>query len=523
MNVMIPLFESFEKHRSHLALGFDERWVSYREIQEEVLKRALWLQESGIRKGDRVGLMLPKGLSFIYWHLAILGIGAISLPINPAHRPDEVLYLLTDAGGSLLITTSGLYEPLRKTLGAMEGLWVLLLDGDAPSGMISRLQATSQIRSDGFHPVPTDWDDTALILYTSGTTGKPKGAMITHRNLIFNLQALQDLWEWTSADILLHVLPLYHIHGLVAALHTALFCGSKVILMEKFDPRKAWEILERKKCTLFTAVPTIYYRMLREWESCRVDLSAMRIFISGAAPLSELLFHRFAQTTGFRIMERYGMTEAGIIASNPLDPSRRLPKSVGYPLPGVEVAILSEEKKILSPGEIGEVWVRGDNVFQGYWKNPEKTREALDGGWFRTGDLGFLDAADPGRIYLVGRAKELIISGGENVYPLEVESVLERHPAIQEAAVIGLPDEDFGERVTAVVTCKKGKTPPSAKEVIHYCKEHLVGFKCPKEVYFVEQLPRNSLGKVEKMLLRQRLSASAEEPSFPGRHPLAHG
>ncbi len=523
MNLVQSLFQSFAQYEEKPAIQFAGQWIRYRQIKEEVLQRALWLQEAGVRKGDRVALNLPKGLEFIYWHLAILGVGGISLPLNPAHPAEEVAYLLTDSASSLLITDSSHYEPLREVLEEIRNLWILILDHRHSEGWHSWIHARSRIQSDGFRPVPVRLDDTALILYTSGTTGRPKGAMISHRNLIFNLKALQELWEWTDRDTLLHVLPLFHIHGLVAALHTALFSGSKVILMEKFEPQKTWQTLERERCTIFTAVPTIYFRMLKAWDACRPDLSSMRLFISGAAPLPGILFQQFAETSGFRIMERYGMTEAGIIASNPLDPSRRLAKSVGYPLPGVEVRVTSEDGEDLPAGEVGEVWVRGDNLFKGYWQNQEKTKEALRNGWFRTGDLGFAEPNEWGRIYLVGRAKELIITGGENVYPIEVENVLERHPAVHEAAVVGLPDEDFGERVTAIVTCRKGECPPTAKEIISFCKERLVGFKCPKEIHIVDQLPRNSMGKVEKMLIKKRLARAETKKATPQPSALPHG
>lgn len=523
MNLLQALFQSFEKQHGKPAIQFAGQWTPYREIQDGVMKRMLWLQQSGVGKGDRIALCLPKGIEFIYWQLGILGVGGICLPLNPAHPGEELSYFLTDSGSSLLITDSAHHEPFRSTLDRIEGLWVLLLDRPTPEAWDSWIQARSKIQSDGFYPVPVSPDDTALILYTSGTTGKPKGAMITHRNLLFNLKALQALWAWTDQDVLLHVLPLFHIHGLVAALHVALFSGSRVILADKFDPLKTWQTLEKERCTVFTAVPTIYFRMLKEWDTCRPDLSSMRLFISGAAPLSENLFHQFAETTGFRILERYGMTEAGIIASNPLDPSLRMAKSVGYPLPGVEIRVISEYGEDLPPGQVGEVWVKGDNIFKGYWQNPEKTKEALCGGWFRTGDLGFTQPSDNGRIYLVGRAKELIITGGENVYPIEVENVLERHPAVQEAAVLGLPDEDFGERVAAVITCRKGACFPTAKEIISFCKQHLVGFKCPKEVHIVEQLPRNSLGKVEKMVLRKKLIGKEQKPLASPNDVLAQG
>lgn len=518
MNITQYLWPSFECYGEKPAILHHYSWVSYREILEEVLRHMIWLQEAGIRQGDRVALILPKGLSFIYWHLATMGIGAISLPLNPGHKPKELYYMLNDAECSLLITHPVLFQLLGDKISSLKGLWILLLEDEKPGPWNSIILASAKINSDGLLPVSTELDDVAMILYTSGTTGKPKGAMITHRNLIFNIKTLCALWKWTSQDTLLHVLPLYHIHGLVAALYPAFFCGARVVLTEKFDPLKTWQIMEREKCTIFTAVPTIYFRLLKELQNFHPDLSSMHLFISGAAPLPEYLFHNFESITGFRILERYGMTEAGIIASNPLNPAERLPKSVGYPLPGVEIRVVSENGKPLPVGEIGEVCVRGDNIFQGYWRDSSKTREVLKEGWLHTGDLGFLDHS--GRLILVGRVKELIITGGENVYPKEVEEILEQHPAINEAAVLGFPDEDYGERVLAVISCKKGIDPPTAQEIIQFCKEHLVSFKCPKEVYIVDQLPRNTLGKIEKKILKQKLCSLKKAGSFLSNYLL---
>jgi malonyl-CoA/methylmalonyl-CoA synthetase len=254
------------------------------------------------------------------------------------------------------------------------------------------------------------------------------------------------------------------------------------------------------------AVPTVYHRLLNEWERIKPGLETMRVFISGSAPLSENLFHRFEATTGFRILERYGMTEAGMIASNPYDPLGRKPKSVGYPLPGVRVRVVSEDGKDVKPGDIGEVWIQGDNVFKGYWRMPEKTKESFEGGWFKTGDVGYQDPGDEGRLYLVGRARELIITGGYNVYPKEIENLLEKHGAIHEAAVVGIPDEDYGEKVTAVVVLKKDHGQTKPEEIMEFSRKHMAGYKCPKQVFIALELPRNAMGKIQKDVLQERYS-----------------
>jgi malonyl-CoA/methylmalonyl-CoA synthetase len=275
---------------------------------------------------------------------------------------------------------------------------------------------------------------------------------------------------------------------------------------EKFNPARTWKTIEEKQCTMFMAVPTIYQRMANELEKmeCRPDLTSMRVFISGSAPLSDNLFHRFEKRTGFRILERYGMSETAMNTSNPLDPAGRKPKSVGFALPGITIRVVGEDGRDRPGGDVGEVLIKGPNVFAGYWGKPDKTRESFLGEYFRSGDMGFLDEADGGRLYLVGRSKELIISGGYNVYPKEIENVLESHDAVRESAVVGLPDEDFGERVTAVVVLREGMSV-SCEELLAMCKGRLAGYKCPKQVLFVEALPRNAMGKLQKNILSTEL------------------
>jgi malonyl-CoA/methylmalonyl-CoA synthetase len=345
-----------------------------------------------------------------------------------------------------------------------------------------------------------------MFCYTSGTTGRSKGAMITHRNLLSNAEALHQAWGWSERDRLLHVLPLFHVHGLNVAALGCLYAGATMVMHEKFEPRRTWETLAGGGFTLMMAVPTIYQRLMNEWENLgpRPDLSTLRLFISGSAPLSGTQFQRFEQLTGFRILERYGMTETGMIASNPVDPAGRKEKSVGYPLPGVRVRIAAPDGAGAQPGEVGEVWVQGENVFRGYWGLEEKTRESFVDGWFRTGDLGWCDPSDGDRLYLVGRAKELIISGGYNVYPKEIENVLEGLPRVREAAVIGLPDEDLGEKVVAVVVLEEGVEPGSERELARLCRERLAGYKCPRQVHVSTELPRNAMGKLQKNLLVER-------------------
>jgi len=344
-------------------------------------------------------------------------------------------------------------------------------------------------------------DDTAVIIYTSGTTGRPKGAEITHGNLSSNLQALHEAWGWTPDDVLLHVLPIFHVHGLFVALHGALHAGATTLLMREFEARKVLETLVERHCTVFMAVPTIHQRLLDVREASQFDLSHLRLITSGSDRLPDDVFTGFQKTFGYTLLERYGMTETGMNCSNPSNGERRI-GSVGLPLPGIEVRVANAEtQEMLPDGEVGEVEVRGPNVFKGYWKQPQKTAESFTAdGWFRTGDLGFREP--DGYITLCGRSKDLIISGGLNIYPPEVERVLAEHPCVAACAVIGCPDREWGERVTAVVVLNRGKSV-SGESLIAFCRERLAAYKSPKSIVFREDLPRNAMGKVQKAELRK--------------------
>jgi malonyl-CoA/methylmalonyl-CoA synthetase len=346
---------------------------------------------------------------------------------------------------------------------------------------------------------PVADDDLAALLYTSGTTGRSKGAMLTHRNLASNALTLVDAWGFSEADVLLHVLPLYHVHGLFVAFNTVLLAGARLIFLPRFDAAQAAEMLPR--ATVLMGVPTYYTRLLAEEGLSQERCAGIRLFVSGSAPLLEDTFRQFEARTGHRILERYGMTETGMSTSNPLSGERR-PGTVGPPLAEVEVRVADEAGRILGPGEIGVLEVRGPNVFKGYWRMPDKTAEAFRAdGFFITGDLARIDEA--GYVAIVGRAKDLIISGGLNVYPKEVESVIDDVAGVIESAVIGLPHPDFGEAVAAVVVPADGAGLGEAA-VIAAVRERLAGFKVPKRVWFAPALPRNAMGKVQKNALREQ-------------------
>ncbi len=505
MNVSKVLTQSMVKYANKVAIDFEGDMWTYGRLNDTVKRAALLLKRMGIEKGDRVALQLPKSMEFICLHLAVQSIGAVTLPLNPAYSPEEVRYFLSDSEATLYITNAEKFCSVDKIIGELGKLKTFLIDDN--TGDFGPLwYELEKIDNHDVRNYPASENDVSTICYTSGTTGKPKGAMISHKNLLTNMLALNKIWRWSHNDILLHVLPLFHVHGLFVALHGALYAGATIIMHKRFDPLRCWETIEKFKCTIFMGVPTIYYRLLKSWHDADADITSVRVFISGSAPLSKGLFEDFRNATGHRILERYGMTETQMITSNPYEPDRRIPGSVGFPLPGVSLRVVDLHGNDVSPSDVGEVWVKGDNVFLGYWKNPEKTRESFDGGWFKTGDLGFRDPRDNNRLYLVGRMKELIITGGYNVYPKEIENILEEHPMVSEAAVVGLPDPDYGEKVVAAVVLDKSFDGNFDREVlIKYCKTRLASYKCPKEIFLLDSLPKNAMGKIQKSRLKREL------------------
>jgi len=495
VNLAQLLAQTAAKYTDKPAIIFEGKVWTYRDFYDQVQHYASILDRLKIKKGDRVAVQLPKSIEFLFLHFAILSIGAIALPLNPDYRPEEISYFLTDSGSSLFVTTSDRYAKVQAAIAHLLELQVLF-----PENLLTFPEIE-------FVPEYAARDnDVAMICYTSGTTGRSKGAAISHRNLITNIKDLHQAWQWSDRDVLLHVLPLFHVHGLNVATLGCLYAGATMIMFEKFEPRRVWETIVSAKCTVFMAVPTIYQRLINEWEKLefKPDLQAIRIFVSGSAPLSDQQFYQFENLTGFRILERYGMTETGMNASNSIVLEQRKAKSVGFPLASVEMRIVDRNGDDVQKSEVGEVWIRGENVFQGYWRMPEKTAEAFVDGWFRTGDLGFQDPDDNDRLYLVGRAKELIITGGFNVYPKEIENVLESHEFVKESAVIGLPDQDFGEKVVAAIALKS-EIKITTEALIEHCKTRLASYKCPKQIFFVEQLPRNAMGKLQKNILIEQL------------------
>jgi len=506
MSFLDSFSENVRRHPNKTAIEFIDpplQRVSYAELDESVNRTARYLQNLGLQLGDRVALQLSKCLEFILLHMATVRLGAITLPLNLAYPPDELKYFLNDSGAKLFFALDANNGKIQSILPDLPDLQeCIFLDPARPDQFSTLITNDKSLVSN--RPI-SDPSDTAVIIYTSGTTGRPKGAEITHGNLESNLRALHEIWGWQDYDVLLHVLPIFHVHGLFVALHGALHAGATALLMREFDPGRTLRNLVERKCTLLMAVPTIHRRLLDVPDAKGFDLSHMRLITSGSDRLPDEVFTGFQDTFGHTLLERYGMTETGMNCSNPLNAERRI-GSVGHPLPGVEVRIVeSESREILPDGEIGELEIRGPNVFKGYWRQPEKTAESFSSdGWFKTGDLGFREK--DGYITLCGRSKDLIISGGLNIYPPEVERVLVEHPAVDTCAVIGCPDAEWGERVKAVVVLNQGETVSEA-DLIAFCRERLALYKSPKSIVFHDNLPRNAMGKVQKAALRKEFCA----------------
>jgi malonyl-CoA/methylmalonyl-CoA synthetase len=511
-----------ERRPDHPFLLWQGRELSFRAVRDLALGWAALYRERGVEAGDRVALFLGNGPDFVAAYLGAHMAGAIVVLVNSAYRRTELAHILGDSGTKLVVTEGRLLPELE---GVRAGLPTELQVVDCRLQIESQPNLQSAICN-------LQSSDVALIGYTSGTTGRSKGAMLTHGNLMANSAAVAAAWRWGPDDRLLLTLPLFHIHGLGVGLHGALLTASTVDLRRGFDAAEVLDTLARGATTMFFGVPTMYARLVeaarrrlegrgpetvdRESDRLRSPVSGLpssvRLFVSGSAPLSPQLFHEFEALFGQRILERYGMTETVMNLTNPYEGERR-PGTVGAPFPGQEARVVDVRTRLPLPdGEAGEIQVRGPHVFKGYWRNPAATAEALDAeGWFSTGDLGWRDADD---YYTIsGRARELIISGGYNIYPREVEEVLEAHPLVAEAAVLGLPDAEFGECVVAAIVLIADLAEAERQSTIYnlqsamteWCRERLASYKKPRRVVFVEALPRNALGKVQKHLLRERL------------------
>ncbi|MBN2439152.1 MAG: malonyl-CoA synthase [Deltaproteobacteria bacterium] len=472
--------------------------VSYDRLDRESARYAGLLVSSGVKPGDRVAVQVRKSPQALCLYLGCLRAGAVYLPMNDAYQRHEIEFILGDATPRVLVCRPQI-RALADELAAKSAVArVIELDDNGGGALASEAAA----QPDTFSTVVRTGDDLAAILYTSGTTGRSKGAMLSHRNLFSNADVLHRYWGFRPGDVLLHMLPIFHVHGLFVATHCTLMNGTPMFFEPRFDVGRAIELLP--KTTVFMGVPTYYVRLLSEPGFTRKLCAGMRLFVSGSAPLLMETFNAFKTRTGHTIVERYGMTEGNMFSSNPYDGERR-GGTVGFPLPGVSIRIVDDENRPVQGGGIGQILVKGENVFCGYWRMPEKTREEFtDDGFFKTGDMGKRD--DDGYISIVGRLKDVIITGGLNVYPKEIEEIIDAMPGVFESAVVGVPHPDFGEAVVALVVRLADEAGGAMTEagIIAALKGVLANFKVPKRVHFVAALPRNSMGKVQKMVLREQ-------------------
>lgn len=477
---------------------------SYSDLEQQTSRYAQFLTQQGLAPGDRVLVQAEKTPQVLLLCLACIRAGLVYLPLNTAYRKNEVRYIVSDAEPKLIVCDPTLLEPFEEIARELKGQAIVprlfTLDRNGCGSFTESFTQQGQPAPPSFRTVARQGEDLAALLYTSGTTGQPKGAMLTYRNIVFNINALREVWRWQPADVLLHSLPIFHVHGLFVACLSALFSGTKIIYLPRFDPASVMRHLPR--ATVFMGVPTYFTRLLEEPDFGKQVCGNMRLFISGSAPLLEPTFAAFERRTGFPILERYGLTEAGVVTSNPVE-GPRIAGTVGIALPGTLVRVADEEGKPLPPEIVGEVQVKGENVFAGYWRRPQETAASLThDGFLKTGDLGRW--REDGYLAVVGRSKEMIITGGLNVYPKEIETTLDQIEGIAESAVIGVPHPDFGEGVVALVARKHGWETLTESALIARLKEGLANYKVPKRIFFLDHLPRNAMGKVQKNLLRSQ-------------------
>ena len=497
---------------------FEGQTVTYADLRRGAIRWAEGLRAWGLEPGERVALFLENSPTFVAAYLGVQLAGGVVVLVNTQYRQVELRHILQDAGVRVAVTDPAGRAELARVVGELVALDAVVTVGKRAEEPEEPALLAANVRELGDAELTADapgatppalpvGDAVAVLGYTSGTTGRSKGAMLTHRNLISNAVAVTTAWRWTEKDRLLLALPLFHAHGLFVGMHGTLLTGSTADLRRKFDAADTFETLLRGDTTMFFGVPTMYVRLVAEARKRGVRPPPIRLYVSGSAPLSPQTFEEFAKLFGQPILERYGMTETIMNLTNPYEGERR-PGTVGMPFPGQEARIVDVlTRQPIEDETPGEIQVRGPHVFKGYWNRPDATAEAFDAdGWFNTGDLGW--RSKDGYFTISGRARELIISGGFNVYPREVEEVLEAHPAVAEAAVVGLPHPEFGEQVVAAVVPRKGERV-DADALVEHCRDQLASFKKPRRVFVVESLPRNALGKVQKHVLREQLLKQA--------------
>ncbi|MCK1753960.1 malonyl-CoA synthase [Bradyrhizobium sp. 137] len=493
-NLFSRLFDGLSDPKRLAIETHDGAHISYGDLIARAGQMANVLVARGVKPGDRVAVQVEKSVANIVLYLATVRAGAVYLPLNTAYTLNELDYFIGDAEPSLVVCDPSKAEGLAPIAAKVKAVVETL----GPDGRGSLTDAAAKASSE-FTTVPRENGDLAAILYTSGTTGRSKGAMLTHDNLASNSLSLVDYWRFTDKDALIHALPIYHTHGLFVATNVTLFARASMIFLPKLDPDLIIKLMAR--ATVLMGVPTFYTRLLQNPALSHETTKHMRLFISGSAPLLAETHREWSARTGHAVLERYGMTETNMNTSNPYD-GERVPGAVGFPLPGVSLRVTDPETgKELPRDEVGMIEVKGPNVFKGYWRMPEKTKaEFRPDGFFITGDLGKIDAK--GYVHILGRGKDLVISGGFNVYPKEIESEIDAMPGVVESAVIGVPHADFGEGVTAVLVRQPGASIDEAT-VLKGLEGRLAKFKMPKRVFVVDELPRNTMGKVQKNILRE--------------------
>ncbi|MBK6367028.1 MAG: malonyl-CoA synthase [Polaromonas sp.] len=510
-NLFTALRAAFPKDLDAVAIetadvGKNALYYSWRDMDRATAMLANLLQSLDLPKGARIVVQVEKSVEAAMLYLATLRAGFVFLPLNTAYQSGEIEYFIGNAEPSVVVCSPANFGWVSKIAFKAGTQNVFTLGDDRTGSLLDRAAHCS----DQHTPANCKADDLAAILYTSGTTGRSKGAMLTHQNLLSNAQVLKDYWGWQKpgaslaqgGDVLIHALPIFHVHGLFVALHGALLNGSKTIWLSKFDPKLV--IQKMPEATVFMGVPTLYVRMLAEPSLTKQATSRMRLFLAGSAPLLLETFNSWQERTGHTILERYGMSETTMLTSNPYLPKdgERRGGTVGFPLPGVQLRVQDDGGQNLPTNEIGGIQVKGPNIFKGYWRMPEKTAEEFTAdGFFKTGDVGKID--ERGYVTIVGRSKDLIISGGYNVYPAEIESTINDMPGVSESAVIGVPHPDFGEVGVAVLILKPNATL-TPDDVIANLKATLANFKIPKRCFALSELPRNTMGKVQKNVLREQ-------------------
>lgn len=506
-NLFVALRDAFPADLDRAAVETDSGLVySWRDLDRATAMMANLLDSLDLPPSSRIAVQVEKSVEAMVLYLATLRAGHVFLPLNTAYQSAEIEYFIGNAEPAVVVCSPKNHGWVSKIAFTAGTRYVFTLGDDRTGSLLDR----AAHHGDRHTPAARQDDDLAAILYTSGTTGRSKGAMLTHGNMRSNALMLRDYWQWQADDVLIHALPIFHVHGLFVAIHGALINGSKMIWLGKFDPKLA--ISKFPEATVFMGVPTLYVRMLAEPSLTPAQAAHMRLFISGSAPLLIETFTEWQRRTGHTILERYGMSETVMLTSNPCGPdarhrgaTERRGGTVGFPLPGVDLRVVDDGGQPVPVGEIGGIQVRGPNVFKGYWRMPEKTVEEFTAdGFFKTGDVGRQDAE--GYVTIVGRSKDLIISGGYNVYPAEIEGYINDMPGVAESAVVGVPHPDFGEVGVAVVIARPGGTV-DADQVLGELKARLANFKIPKRCVVVAELPRNTMGKVQKNLLREQYKA----------------